>query len=93
MVQEEAAIAWCARAIYTFSSSAARSLEEDFLICGSGDYAESNPEPWVGEAAHPLFKIWKTNEIGAYGIGAKRLEDLAKGVMRIEVEMPGKSRK
>lgn len=30
--------------LYTFSEAAAKSLMEDYLICGSGDYANDNEE-------------------------------------------------
>lgn len=48
--------------IYTFSASGAKSLMEDYLICGSGDFDDDNEESWVGEAQHPNYTIWKTNE-------------------------------
>lgn len=79
-----AASAGKTRMLYTFNPEAARSLMEDFLLCGSGDFGGDNDEPWVGEAAHPDYTIWKPNELGAYGIGAKRLADLAGGVIKIQ---------
>ena len=72
--------------IYTFTPEGARSLVEDYLICGSGDYAEDNEEEWMGETAHPDYTIWKTNEIGAYGVGFNRLRVLEGQCERIEVE-------
>lgn len=69
---------------YHFSEAGARSLMEDYLLCASGDFAEDNEEEWVGESAHPLYTLWKANEIGAYGIGAIRLEELAGSVVLIE---------
>ena len=72
--------------IYTFTPEGAKSLMEDYLICGSGDYAEDNEEEWQGEAKHPDYTIWKPNEIGAYGIGANRLAVLASSCINIEVE-------
>lgn len=70
--------------VYTFSSAGARSLMEDALICGSGDFDADNPEPWVGEASHPNYTIWKTNELGAYGVGANRLKTLSGQVQKIQ---------
>lgn len=72
--------------IYTFSSAGAKSLMQDALLCGSGDYAEDNEEEWLGEAYHPDYTIWKTNEIGAFGIGANRLAALASSCEKIEVK-------
>ena len=72
--------------IYTFTPEGAKSLMEDYLICGSGDYAEDNEEEWNWEAQHPDYSIWKTNEIGAYGIGSNRLAQLAAACIKIEIE-------
>jgi hypothetical protein len=69
---------------YTFTSAGAQSLMQDYLICGSGDYAEDNEEQWKGETAHPNYTIWKTNEIGAFGVGANRLRQLASKCIKIE---------
>lgn len=70
--------------VYTFTPEGARSLMEEKLICGSGDFSEDNPEPWVGETAHPDYTIWKTNELGAYGVGTNRLAELRGYVTKIE---------
>ena len=70
---------------YTFTKEGARSLLEDSLICGSGDFADDNPEVWVGEAAHPNCTIWKTNEMGARGIGYNRLQALQSELVSIKV--------
>jgi len=70
--------------VYTFSSEGAKSLMEDYLICGSEDYDDDNAEPWTGETGHPYYTIWKTNELGAYGVGAARLVELAGKVTKIE---------
>jgi hypothetical protein len=69
---------------YHFSSAGAKSLMEDYLLCSSGDFADDNEEDWVGETAHPFYTLWKANEVGAYGIGASRLAELARFVVRIE---------
>lgn len=73
---------------YKFTPKGAKSLMEDYLICGSGDFAEDNEEEWVGETAHPDYTIWKANEVGAYGIGANRLAELQKHLESIEAEDP-----
>ncbi len=73
---------------YTFTAEGARSLMEDYLICGSGDYLDDNEEPWAGETAHPYYTIWKANEVGAYGIGSERLKELAGKVQRIRAFDP-----
>lgn len=73
---------------YKFTPKGAKSLMEDYLICGSGDFAEDNEEQWVGETAHPDYTIWKANEVGAYGIGAARLAELQKHLVSIEAEDP-----
>jgi hypothetical protein len=72
--------------IYTFTGAGAKSLVEDYLICGSGDYSEDNEEEWTGETAHPNYTIWKTNEIGAYGVGNARLAALEQYCIKIEAE-------
>jgi hypothetical protein len=69
---------------YTFTPEGAKSLMEDKLICGSGDFDDDNPEEWKGETKHPKYTIWKTNEIGAYGIGQERLQELAPNIVNIE---------
>ena len=73
---------------YTFTTAGAKSLMHDYLICGSGDYADDNEEQWQGEAAHPNYTIWKTNEVGAFGVGANRLKQLAAECTKIEVVAP-----
>jgi len=73
---------------YTFTKEGARSLMEDYLICGSGDFNDDNEEEWGGETCHPYYTIWKTNEIGAYGIGSKRLEELSGTVTSIKAHYP-----
>jgi len=70
--------------IYTFTPDGARSLMEDYLLCSSGDFAEHNEEEWSGETAHPDYTLWKTSEIGAYGIGSTRLKQLASTCIKIE---------
>lgn len=70
---------------YTFTTEGARSLLEDSLICGSGDFEDDNPEVWAGETAHPNCTIWKTNEMGARGIGYNRLQALQSQLVRIRV--------
>ena len=67
-------------------------MMEDKLICGSGDFSDDNPDPWEGEAAHPGYAIWKTNELGAYGIGSDRLRELSVYVTKIEA-FDGKGKK
>jgi hypothetical protein len=74
--------------VYTFTAKGARSLMEDYLICGSGDFAGDNDEPWAGETAHPNYTIWKTNELGAYGVGSARLAELRGEVAKIEAFGP-----
>ena len=69
---------------YYFTPAGAKSLMEDYLLCASGDFADDNEQKWAGETAHPFYTLWKANELGAYGIGASRLEELAGSVQRIE---------
>ncbi len=73
---------------YTFNAAGAQSLMEDYLICGSGDFSTDNEEPWVGETQHPYYTIWKTNELGAYGVGSARLEELRGFVQSIKAFDP-----
>jgi hypothetical protein len=70
--------------VYEFTPEGARSLMENYLICGSGDFAEANEETWVGETSHPNYTIWKTDELGAYGIGPDRLAVLAEQIVSIK---------
>lgn len=73
---------------YHFSEAGAKSLMEDYLLCASGDFADDNDQTWAGESAHPFYTLWKANEVGAYGIGASRLAELAGSVTLIEAFDP-----
>lgn len=69
---------------YYFSEEGARSLMEDYLICASGDFDDDNEQKFTGETSCPFFTLWKSNEVGAYGIGSERLKELAHYVEKIE---------
>lgn len=62
---------------YTFDPEAAQSLVTDYLLCATEDIDGTNPEDYTGETGHPDYTLWKTNELGAYGIGSRRLAQLA----------------
>ncbi|WP_144394551.1 hypothetical protein [Pleionea sediminis] len=59
---------------YDFPKEFAKDLVLNSLVDGSSTHDGS--EPFKGESQHPEFTIVKTNEVGAFGVGYYRLQDL-----------------